>query len=335
MSTSPELFGTLEDGTPVEACHLRSGDLEATILTLGATVQRLRLAGKDMVLGLPNLADCVAHSPHMGVIVGRCANRIAGGRCVIEGREFSLPLNENGRTHLHGGKAGFGKRVWSLEQYDKRSVLLKYVSEDGEEGYPGRVEALCRYTLTGSGALRIKLSATTDAPTLVNLAHHGYFNLAQAKDILGHTVEIAAERYLPVDSDGIPTGEIRKVDWTAYDFRNGRKVRRKPSEKEVIFDHNFCLSSTPRSEPEFAAAVDSPDEDIRMEVWTTEPGLQFYGGYKLAVPVPGHNGVTYGPHAGMCLEPQRWPDSPNHAGFAGALLQPGETYRQITEYRFS
>lgn len=336
MAKPPEaaVFGRLDDGTEVYECRIAAGDLEASIITYGASVRQLRFAGRDMVLGLNSLDDYLKHASHMGAIAGRCANRIAGGACDIDGSSVQLTCNE-GDNHLHGGARGFGKRVWSLEQHDKRSVLLKYVSEAGEEGYPGRVEVLCRYTLTGSGALRIKLTATTDAPTLVNLAHHSYFNLGDGADVLDHSVEIAADRYLPVDGQSIPTGEIRKVDWTPYDFREGRRIRRKASETDVIFDHNFCLADAPREEPEFAAGVDAPGEGVRMEVWTTEPGIQFYDGFKLNVPVDGLEGRRYGAHAGFCLEPQRWPDSINHASFAGALLKPGEAYTQVTEYRFA
>ncbi|AXS38900.1 aldose epimerase family protein [Breoghania sp. L-A4] len=328
------VFGRLDDGAEIRECAIAAGGLSASILTYGAAVRRLRVGGRDVVLGLETLEDYVLHSPHMGAIAGRYANRIKGGRFELDGVPVQLTCNE-GDNHLHGGARGFGKRAWQLEQHDKRSVLLKYVSRDGEEGYPGRVEALCRYTLTGSGALRIKLTATTDAPTLVNLAHHSYFNLGGGADVLDHTVEIAAERYLPIDAEAIPTGQIRKVDWTPYDFREGRRIRRKPSEKDVIFDHNFCLADAPRGDLGFAASVEAPDEDCRMEVWTTEPGLQFYDGAKLNVPVAGLDGRRYGPCAGFCMEPQRWPDSPNHADFPGAVLRPGESYSQVTEYRFA
>ena len=334
MGEQPTVFGRLDDGTEVHECLIAAGDLEARIITYGAAVRQLRFAGRDVVLGLNSLDDYLKYSPHMGAIAGRYANRIAKGRCEVDGTPIQLSCNE-GVNHLHGGVRGFGKRVWSLEQHDKRSVLLKYVSEDGEEGYPGRVEALCRYTLTGSGALRVKLTATTDAPTQVNLAHHSYFNLGDSADVLDHSVEIAAERYLPIDAAGIPTGDIHKVDWTPYDFCEGRRIRRKASEAGVVFDHNFCLADAPRGTLEFAAGVDAPDGDIRMEVWTTEPGIQFYDGYKLNVPVAGLGGCRYGPHAGFCLEPQRWPDSPNHEGFAGAVLRPGEIYAHVTEYRFA
>ncbi|MDN3721785.1 aldose epimerase family protein [Roseibium salinum] len=212
---------------------------------------------------------------------------------------------------------------------------MKLISEDGDMGYPGRVEALVRYSLTGSGALRVKYTATTDKTTPVNMTQHSYFNLGGGSTILDHTLEIAAETYLPVDELLIPTGEIRKVEWTPYDFRNGRKIRRKPGEEDVVYDHNFCLADAPRETPEFAAALEDSNGERRMEVWTTEPGLQFYDAARLAVPVPGLDGKQYGHHAGLCLETQRWPDSVNRSGFTKVLLQPGETYSHVTEYRFS
>lgn len=327
-------FGALDDGTEIQLCRLRAGELEAEILTWGAVVRRLRFAGRDMVLGLETLDDYIAHSPHMGAIVGRHANRIRAGRFTLDGTGYQLACNENGLTHLHGGTLDFGKRAWRLAGHDETSVTLSRISPDGEEGYPGTAEVSCRYSLDPEGALVVELEARSDAPTLMNLAHHGYFNLGGGADVLDHVVEIAADRFLPVDGTLVPTGEIRRVDWTPHDFREGRSVRRRPGEEKVIFDHNFCLADAPRSAPEFAAAVEV-QEGVRMEVWTTEPGIQFYDGAGLNVPVSGLEGQHYGPHAGLCLEPQRWPDSPNQPDFAGAVLRPGETYRQRSEYRFS
>ncbi|MBN9668850.1 aldose epimerase family protein [Roseibium aggregatum] len=328
-------FGILPDGTPVKEIVLRKGSLEASVLTFGAIVRDLKVEGQTVVLGFDDLNCYLDHSPYFGAIAGRCANRIAGGKMTIEGVVHQLDLNEVGRTHLHGGSKGFSQRIWQLEQSDKASVLLKRVSEDGDMGYPGRVEALVRYTLTGSGALRVKMSATTDRVTPVNLTQHSYFNLDGSETILDHTLEIDAEEYLPVDEHFIPTGEIRKVAWTPYDFRNGRKVRRKPGEENVIFDHNFCLAGEGRDSVRFAAALEDGSGDRRMEVWTTEPGLQFYDAGKLDIPVSGLGGKRYGPHAGLCLEAQRWPDGVNQEAFPDVLLRPGETYSHVTEFRFS
>mgnify|MGYP003836265773 CR=1 FL=1 len=328
-------FGVLPDGTAVREITLRKGNLEASVLTLGAIVRDLKVDGQSVVLGFDDLVSYLKHSPFFGVVAGRCANRIAEGRMTIDGVDHQLDRNENGRHHLHGGSKGYFNRVWLLEQSDKASVLLKLVSEDGDMGYPGRVEVLLRYTLTGTGALRMKATATTDRTTPVNLTQHSYFNLDGSATVLDHVLEIAADSYLPVDEDLIPTGEIRKVAWTPFDFRDGRKLRRRPGEENVILDHNFCLAEAPREQVEFAAALEDASGDRRMEVWTTEPGLQLYDAAGLDVPVPGLGGKRYAAHAGLCLEAQRWPDSVNRGGFTNVLLRPGETYSHVTEFRFS
>ncbi len=327
-------FGVLPDGTPVEEITLKKGELEASVLTFGAIIRDLKFAGQSVVLGFDNLQDYLDHSPYFGAIVGRCANRIANGKLEIDGRAYQLSQNDNGH-HLHGGTQGFSRRNWQIEQSDKASVLLKLVSEDGDMGYPGRVEVLVRYTLTGAGAVRVKMSATTDQSTPVNLAQHSYFNLDGSDTILDHQLEIAAETYVPVNDHLIPTGEIRSVAWTPYDFQDGRRLRRKSGEEAVIYDHNFCLSDAPRDAVEFAAALEDKSGDRRMEVWTTEPGLQLYDGGKIDVPVPGLAGKNYGAHAGLCLEAQRWPDSVNRKTFTDVLLRPGVSYNQVTEFRFS
>jgi aldose 1-epimerase len=328
-------FGVLPDGTAVREIALKKGPLEASVLTYGAIIRDLRVDGQSVVLGFEDLQSYLDHSPFFGALVGRCANRTAAGRMRIDGTDHQLDLNENGRHHLHGGSKGFFAQNWQLEQSDKASVLLKLVSEDGDMGYPGRVEVLLRYTLTGAGALRVKITATTTAATPVNLTQHSYFNLDGGPSILDHTLEIAADRYLPVDEALIPTGEIRKVAWTPYDFQEGRKLRRKPGEEDVVYDHNFCLADAPRQEPVFAAALEDGAGDRRMEVWTTEPGIQLYDAGGMDVPVPGLAGKRYGSHAGLCLETQRWPDSVNRDGFTEVLLQPSETYSHVTEFRFS
>ena len=242
MPKLPELFGNLADGTAVQELNLKKGRLEASILTYGAIVRDLQFDGKTVVLGFDNLESYLHHSPYFGSVIGRCTNRINQGRFKLDGQEIQLSKNMQEKHHLHGGYQGFAKSVWALEQYDENSVLLKLDSPDGDEGYPGNVTAYCRYTLTGSGALRVKLTATTDKTTIINLTQHTYFNLDNSLDINDHIVEIAAGQYLPVNEDFIPTGEIRNVEWTAYDFQRGRKIRRNSSETDVIFDNNFCLA---------------------------------------------------------------------------------------------
>lgn len=328
-------FGSLADGEAVQQVTLKKGNLEASVLTLGAVIRDLKVSGQSVVLGFEDLQSYLDHSRYFGAVAGRCANRIAAGKMNIDGTDYQLDRNEASGNHLHGGANGFSWRNWQIEQSDKASVLLKLVSEDGEMGYPGRVEALVRYTLTGAGALRVKMSATTDKVTPVNLAQHTYFNLDGSDTILDHTLEISADSYLPVDETLIPTGEIRKVAWTPYDFQEGRKIRRKTGEEDVVYDHNFCLSREQRDTLEFAAALEDGAGERRMEVWTTEPGVQFYDAGTLECPVPGLDGKHYGPHAGLCLETQRWPDSVNQDGFTKVLLQPSETYNHVTEFRFS
>ncbi|WP_422374802.1 aldose epimerase family protein [Roseibium sp.] len=328
-------FGVLPDGEVVHEISLRKGALQASVLTLGAIIRDLKVDGQTVVLGFEDLQSYLDHSPYFGAVAGRCANRIAGARMTIDGQEHRLDVNERGRHQLHGGARGFSRRVWQLEQSDKASVLLKLVSEDGDMGYPGRVDVLLRYTLTGTGALRMKITATTDRTTPVNLTQHSYFNLDGSATILDHTLEIAADSYLPVDEDLIPTGEVRKVAWTPYDFQDGRKLRRRAGEETVVFDHNFCLSDASRESVEFAAALEDSSGDRRMEVWTTEPGLQLFDAGGIDVKVPGLEGKRYGPHAGLCLEAQRWPDSVNQDGFTSVLLRPSETYSHVTEFRFS
>lgn len=318
---------------------IRSGRLCASIMERGAAVRDLRIDLPDgprpLVLGFDRLDDYIRHSPHFGAIAGRFANRIANGRFRLDGRDYQVTRNQGGVHHLHGGENGFGRRDWSPVQAGPDSILLRIVSPDGEEGYPGRLTATCRYSLTPDDALRIELRAETDAPTIVNLAHHSYFNLDGAGDILDATVEIAADRYTPLDASLIPTGEIRPVDGTPYDFRSLRTIRLETAEGPFAYDINYVLAPGPRDSPHFAARVISARGDIAMEVRTTEPGLQLYTAAGLDTPVPGLTGMRYGAFAGLCLEPQRFPDSPNHAGFTDTTLRPGEIYRQITEYRFA
>lgn len=332
MTTRP--FGVLADGTAVEEASLALGPFEAKVISYGAVIRDLRLNGRSLVLGLNTIEDYVAHSPHFGAVPGRYANRIAGGRFKLDGKTYQLTQNEN-QNHLHGGKPGFSRRVWRIVEAGADTILLSLVAEDGEQGYPGRVEAFCRYRLLPPSTLSVEFTGTTDKPTIFNLAQHSYFNLDGGADILDHRMMIPAERYLPVDSQSIPTGEIAPVADTPFDFRQSRPIRREFNGQRFTYDHNFCLGIAPYSTPRLAAAMEGPQSGLRLEVWSTEPGVQFYDGFKINVPVAGLDGKTYGPSAGLCLETQRWPDSPNHPDFTSAVLRPGETYRALTEYRFT
>lgn len=331
-------FGLRDDNRPVERVTLAGGGLTLSVLTLGSIIQDLAFDAGDgprrRVLGFEQLGDYLAHSPYCGCIAGRFANRIAAGRCTIDGRAHQLTRNEAGRTHLHGGENGFSHRIWSLIDHGTGHVTLERVSPDGEEGYPGTLTARCTYRITGDGELTIELGATTDRATIVNLATHSYFNLDGGNDILDHLLEVPAAHYLPVDAHRIPTGEIAPVAGTAFDFRKPRSIRAAGA-PQPAYDHNFVLDSARRTRPRFVAALTDPRSHTRLEIHSTEPGLQFYDGAGMGPLVPGHGGRRYGAHAGLCLEPQLFPDAPNHPHFPDATLRPGETYRQVTLYRFS
>jgi aldose 1-epimerase len=336
-------FGEV-DGVAVPEVTIRTkAGAEAKVIAWGAVVRDLVVptasGGRQrVVLGLDRIEDYIAHSPHFGAIAGRYANRIAGGTFTLDGETWQLDRNQAGKHALHGGVAAFGKRLWQVAHHDESSVTLTLVSPDGDGGYPGAVTVTCVYRLLEPATLRVELTATTDAPTIVNLAQHSYFNLDGSASILDHELQLHADFYTPVDADLIPTGEILAVAGTAFDFRTPRPIRF-PGAGGVPFhyDHNFVLTSPRPQEGELrpAATLRSSKSGVTLDVHTTEPGVQFYDGAKCSVPVPGHGGATYGANAGLCLEAQLWPNSPNNPHFTDASLWPGEVYRQVTEYRFS
>lgn len=340
-------FGRFNDRDIREAT-IRSPAMEAQIIEFGATVRDMQVrtaagAMQRVVLGLNSVEDYVEHSPHMGAIAGRFANRIRAGRFVLDGVAYQLPLNQDGKHALHGGGlTGFGKSPWTFVHADAASVTLAHVAPDGHNGYPGALTATCRYTIAGT-TLRIELAASTDKPTIVNMCHHSYFNLDDGDDILDHTLEVRSNLMTPVDADLIPDGTLAPVSGTPFDFRVARPIRRlAPGGERVWYDHNFVLRRD-RDEPSaqagvrvaHAATLASARSGISMQVWTSEPALQVYDGFKVKVPVAGLDGARYGANAGICLEPQHVPDSPNLPHFPTTILRPGELYRQVTEYRFS
>ncbi|MBZ8134960.1 aldose epimerase family protein [Afifella sp. IM 167] len=333
-----EIFGTTEEGEEVRRIAISGGGLTAHILTWGAVIQDLRLAGHapPLVLGFESFADYPAHSPHFGALAGPTANRIADARFAIDGTAYQLDRNFLGRHNLHGGSAAFGKRNWQVADAGADFVTLVVVSPDGEAGYPGRLETFCTYRLAADGALRVELRATTDRPTLCNLAQHSYFNLDDggATPILDHRLEIEAGTFLPVTDELIPTGKILPVAGTVLDFRKARPIRCEEGGEQVIYDHNFCLAEA-RGPLRRVATVTAARSGLRLDVATTEPGIQFYAGHKVKPPVPGLEGIRYAPWSGLCLEPQIWPDAINHEGFPSPILRPGETYDQISEFRFA
>jgi aldose 1-epimerase len=341
-------FGRSPDGRDVFLYTLknRSG-VEARITDYGGIIVSLRVPDKngtpgDIVLGYDSLPSYLAENPYFGALIGRYGNRIAGGRFSLDGDEFRLAAN-NGGNHLHGGMKGFDKVVWEVDEggsIAERSLALRYSSADGEEGYPGSLDVRVVYALTDSNELRITYTATTDRPTIVNLTHHSYFNLAghNAGNILTHQMMIDADRYTPVSEGLIPTGELRTVDGTPFDFRVptaiGARINQPDEQLRFAggYDHNYVLNKEGFG---LAALVAEPQTGRVMEVWTTEPGLQFYSGNFLDGRLRGKGGATYIHRAGLCLETQHFPDSPNQPQFPSTVLRPGETYSSETVYRFT
>ncbi len=331
-----ELFGQTTAGEPVYRVTLEGGGLTMKVITWGAVIQNLRLEGHShpLVLGFETFDDYPRHSPYFGATPGRCANRIANGCFTLDGKEYQLERNENGSGHLHGGSDGIARRNWDIVSLAPDRVELAIVDPDGRAGYPGNCSITATYALREHGVLSVVYTSTTDRPTLANVCQHSYFNLDGGEDALGHDLMLAADAYLPVDDRLIPTGEIRPVDGTPFDFRTMSPMDRQLDGERVLYDHNFCLSPS-RVEKRTVAIARSITSGVAMEVRTTEPGVQFYAGAKLNVPVAGLEGRRYGPFAGFCLETQTWPDAINHPNFPSAVLRPGERLRQETDYVFS
>lgn len=332
-----KVFGTTDDGQDVRRFEIAGGGLTAKIISWGAVVQDLRLSGHDapLVLGFERFASYPASSPYFGAIVGRNANRIRDGRFTLDGRRYRIDPERPDSNGLHGGSNGFGHRVWDVLVHGPDFVTLGLHDPDGEMGFPGALDVRCTYRLKIPGTLSVELTATSDEPTLCNLAHHSYFNLDDggAGDILDHRLMLNAAAYLPADAAMLPTGVVQPVDDTPFDFRFARAVRMEMEGEQLGYDNNFCLAAA-RGPMRQAAWVQGASSGVEMEVWTTEPGLQFYIGQHVSTEARGLGGRRYQPYAGLCLEPQVWPDSPNRPYFPQATLWPGQMYRQTTEYRF-
>ena len=343
------------EGKPVDLWTLRNGKgLEAEITNYGTIVVSLKVPDRqsvfaDVVLGRPTVKDYVERTQYFGCTAGRCANRIAGGKFKIDGQEFTLATN-NGANHLHGGVKGFDKVVWSGEGAmtdDGPQVTFTYRSVDGEEGYPGNVDVKVVYTLTQMNELVVNMSATTDKATCVNLAHHSYWNLAghDAGSVLGHMLQIPAKRYTPVDASLITTGEIAEVANTPLDFTMmkeiGKDFAKMPATKDDPggYDHNYVLDQAPKGKGGMwlSAILHDPKSGRTMEIWSNQPGIQFYTGNFLDG-IPGKNGAVYQKNGALCLETQAFPDSINKQGRPGwpnVVLKPGETYRHNMVHRFT
>jgi aldose 1-epimerase len=319
-----ELFGTFSDGTPVHRWTLERSGVRVRVLSYGGIVQSVEVPDRDgrtadVVLGFAGLDGYLEHpEPFLGALVGRYANRIGGARFTLEGRDRTLAAND-GPNSLHGGERGFDKRVWDVEPVE-HGVRLTRVSPDGEEGFPGRLEVAATYTLQESGALRIAYEAVTDAPTVVNLTNHTYWNLAGSGDAGGHELRLAASRYTPVGPDLIPTGGSQDVTGSRFDFRTARKVG--PG-----YDHNMVLDKGVTGAAEEVAELYDPRSGRVLTVATTEPGLQLYTADHLSEP--------FAPGDGVALETQHFPDSPNRPEFPGTVLRPGEVFSSETVYAFS
>ena len=350
-TTAKTSWGKTPDGEEVDLYTLTNKNgVEVAISTYGGAVVSLKVPDRngklaDVVLGYDSLDGYVNDKSYFGAIIGRYGNRIGHARFTLDGKTYTLAKN-NGENSLHGGIKGFNKAVWTAKETpspDGQALELTYLSKDGEEGFPGILHVRVIYTLTDSNELKIGYSATTDKKTVVNLTNHSYFNLAGAGsgDILGHILMIEADKFTPVDSGLIPTGELRDVAGTPFDFRKPTAIgARINADDEQIklgggYDHNFVLRRNPGDPISLAARVMEPKTGRVLEVWTDQPGVQFYTGNFLDGSAKGKGGLAYTKRSAFCLETQHFPDSPNQPKFPSVVLSPGERYHTTTIYKFS
>ncbi len=342
-------FGTTADGRVVEEYTLRNAaGVEVRFITFGGIITSIRVPDRqgrfaNVALGFDSLAKYEAEHPYFGAITGRYANRIGGGRFSLGGVDFELFKND-GENALHGGEFGFDKRIWDASEADG-AVELTYSSADGDEGYPGNLDVTVRYSLDEVNGLRIDYAAETDAPTVVNLTNHSYFNLLGEGEgtIYDHVLTLNADQFTPTDAEQIPTGEIAHVEGSPFDFRQAKTIGsgQRSADAQIVaakgYDHNFVLNREGVAEGELVAAarVYEPRFGRVMEVWTTEPGLQFYAGNFLDATLVGASGRLYRQSDGFALETQHFPDSPNKPHFPSTVLRPGERFESTTVYRFS
>lgn len=348
-TVTKENFGKTADGENIDLYTLKNiHGVEAKITNYGGIVVSLKVpdrSGKfdDVVLGFNDLADYLKPHPYFGALIGRYGNRIAKGRFTLNGVEYKLAVN-NGENTLHGGIKAFDKVIWTGKEMKTKAgpaVTLNYLSKDGEEGYPGNLTVTVTYTLTNADDLRIDYSASTDKDTVINLTHHSYFNLAGEGngDILNHRVLINATEFVPTDAGSIPTGKLKPVAGTPFDFLKMTAIgaRINQDDEQLKFgngyDHTWVIKGRPGA-LRLAAQVSEPTSGRRMQVWTTEPGVQFYTGNFLDGTLTGKSGKIYQRRYGFCLETQHFPDSPNHPSFPTTTLKKGATYKSTTIYRF-
>jgi aldose 1-epimerase len=348
-----ESFGKLANGLEVNSYLLKNAnEMEVKIIEYGAIVVSITTPDRngkfaDVTLGYDNLESYVTDTFCFGAIVGRYGNRIGKGKFTLDGKEYQLSIN-NGKNHLHGGTEGFNKKVWSAVNTKEEptdgaaSITLKYISKDGEEGYPGTVELTVKYTLTNDNELLINYSATTDKKTILNPTHHSYFNLSgdMNKTILGHEVMIDADKFTPIDKDLITTGVYAEVTNTPMDFRTpkivGKDIEANYEQLKLAggYDHNWALNKHGKALAKFASVYEAVSGRL-MEAWTDQPGVQFYCGNFIDGTAKGKNGIAYAKRTGLCLEAQAYPDSPNKPDWPSPVLEPGKVYIQTTIYKFS
>jgi aldose 1-epimerase len=345
-----EAFGKSPDGEPVDLYILKNKHgMEVSAMTYGGAVVSIRVPDRkghfdDVALGFDKADDYTAKVPYFGAIIGRYGNRIANGKFTLDGKEYTLPKND-GPNSLHGGTKGFDKVLWAAEPFEKPGevgVIFKHTSPNGDQGYPGDLKVTVTYTLNDNNELIFKYHATTDKPTPVNLTNHTYFNLAGdgKGDILGHELMLNADYFTPVDKTLIPTGKIESVKGTPFDFAKLMAIGARINDKDEQlilghgYDHNFVINRKDKGLT-LAARVYEPTSGRVMEVYTTEPGIQFYSGNFLDGTLTGKEGRVYKHRYGFCLETQHYPDSPNHPNFPSTILKPGQTYESETMYKFS
>jgi aldose 1-epimerase len=352
-SLQKQLYGKTPEGQPVEEYTLtNSNSMEVRIITYGGIITCIRVPDREgntasVVLGCASLEDYLEKSPYFGCITGRFANRVNKATFNLNGTEYDLATND-GPHSLHGGTKGFDKKIWQAKEIKTDGEVgleLSYTSPDGEEGYPGNLVTTVTYRLDNNNALHIEYKATTDKPTIVNLTNHSYFNLAGegTGNIFNHELTLNADHYTPVDSTAIPTGEIAKVEGTPLDFRSSKVIgeRIHSGHEQMVYgrgyDHNWVLN---RANPKdgttiLAARLLEPNSGRVLEVFTTEPAIQFYSGNFLTGTVVGSSGKTYRQSDGLCLETQHYPDAPNQPNFPSTVLNPGEMYQTTTIFRFT
>ncbi len=341
MKITKEKFGMLDTNEVYLYTLSNINGMTVKITNYGGIVTSILAPDKDgnladVVLGFDNLQSYLDGHPYFGSIVGRYGNRIANGKFMIDGIEYTLATN-NGPNHLHGGIRGFDKVVWESREKkfaDRASLRLRYFSPDGEEGYPGNLRVMVTYTLTNNNELVIDYKATTDKATAVNLTHHSYFNLGGTQDdALDHVLTISAHKYVEVNENLIPTGELKDVKDTPMDFSSPHSIGERIEEVDGGYDHTYVLLN--EGNVMKVADVYDPESGRSMEVYTSEPGIQFYSGNFLDGSLTGKDGIVYNKHHGFCLETQHFPDSPNQADFPSSILKPGEEYSYTTIYKFT